>query len=210
MRKINTIVLFILLVPGLELLIYAWAAWTATLDSNNFFAIEPQFIFDKCARNSGRVSAALKLGILIVLGYYGLNQVYNDALKKERFRILLTLFTVNHLCHFFYVFQNFKHHSMALNISENKHGFTTFICILLVPVVVWRINKFSKVLALCLILHLFNVSYFIMDTFYDKIKPGQPAYHNQFGIFITGLALLYIVYKQLKEALSPRSGSVSG
>ncbi len=195
----NKIPLLILIIICAEILIYLWAVWTASLNSDNFFAIESQFIFDKCARNSGRVSSALNLIILLMVGYLGLKQIYLDDTKKDKFRILIALFAVNHLIHFLYVFQTFKHHTMQLNISENKHGFITFICILLIPIILWAFKNLNKALYVCIILHLFNVSYFIMETFYNKIKPDKPVYHNQFGIVVTSAACIYILYRIFRE-----------
>jgi hypothetical protein len=186
--------LLVVSVICLEIIIYVWAVWTSTWSENNFFAIEPKFIFDKCARNSGRVSSALNLGILLMIGYFGLKRIYLDPAKKEALRILITLFAVNHLTHFFFVFQTFKHHTMALNVSENTHGFMTFICILLMPALLWTVKNLNRILYISIILHLINVSYFIMETFYNKIKPDKPAYHNQFGIVVTTAACIYVLY----------------
>lgn len=91
---------------GLEAVIYLWAAWRT----------EPEFVFDKCARNAGRTSSAIILITLLMVGYYGLKGMYLDDKKKDTFRILITLFAVNHLIHFFYVFMRFKSHSEALDI----------------------------------------------------------------------------------------------
>jgi len=88
---------------------------------------------------------------------------------------------------------------MALNISENKHGFITFICIQLIPIILWTFKKLNTALYISIILHLFNVSYFIMETFYNKIKPDKPAYHNQFGIAVTTAACIYILYRVFRE-----------
>ena len=191
--------LLILLVICLEGFIYLWAFWTSTFDRSNFFAIESEFIFDKCARSSGRVSSALNLIILFMIGYSGLKQIYHEDRTKDKFRILMTLFAVNHLVHFFFVFQTFKQHTMELNISDNLHGFITFICILILPVILWSLKNLNKALYFCIILHLFNVSYFIMETFYNKIKPEKPAYHNQFGIAITTAACFYVLYRVFRE-----------
>lgn len=193
------ILLLIAFICCLEILIYLWAFWTSTLDKSNFFAIESEFIFDKCARNSGRVSSALNLIILLMIGYSGLKQIYHDDAKKDKFWILITLFAVNHLVHFFYVFQTFKHHTMTFNISENKHGFITFVCILLTPIILRAFKNLNNVLYICIILHLFNVSYFIMETFYNKIKPDKPAYHNQIGIAVTSAACVYVLYRIFRE-----------
>jgi hypothetical protein len=195
----NKIPLLILLIICLEILIYLWAFWTASLNESNFFAIESQFIFDKCARNSGRVSSALNQIILLMIGYFGLKQIRLDDTKKDAFRILITLFAVNHLVHFFFVFQTFKRHTMEFNISENKHGVITFICILLVPIILWTFKNLNRALSIFILLHLFNVSYFIMETFYNKIKPDKPAYHNQFGIAVTTAACTYILYRIFRE-----------
>ncbi|WP_317898405.1 hypothetical protein [Aurantibacillus circumpalustris] len=88
---------------------------------------------------------------------------------------------------------------MELNISENKHGFITFICVLLIPIILWIFKSINKILYTIIIIHLFNVSYFIMDTFYNKIKPDKPAYHNQFGIVVTTAACIYVFYRIFRE-----------
>jgi hypothetical protein len=173
----------------LEIVIYLWAVWTT----------EAEFVFDKCARNSGRVSSMINLTILIMIGYYGFKKIYLDEKKKDTFRVLITLFAINHLVHFFYVFQNFKHHSLELSLSENMHGFITFIFILLVPIILWLYNNLNTVFYAGITLHLFNVSCFIMKTFYSKVKPDKPAYHNQLGIVVTTAALIYILYRIFRE-----------
>lgn len=183
----------------LEIAIYLWAAWTSRMDKSNFFAIEPEFIFDKCARNSGRVSSFLNLGILLMIGYYGFRNIYADEKKKDAFRILVTLFTVNHLAHFFFVYQNFSHHSMELSLLENLHGFITFICILIFPVILWLFESRSTLFYSAIAIHLFNVSYFIMKTFYSKVQPDKPAYHNQLGILMTTAACVYVVYRFVRD-----------
>lgn len=191
--------LLIVLIFCVEVLIYLWAVWTASLDRSNFFSITEEFIFNKCARNSGRVSSAIILVTLLMVGYYGLKNIYQDDKKKDTFRILITLFAVNHLVHFFYVYQNFKHHAMPLSIAENLHGFITFICIIIMPVILWTVKNLNRVLYFAIILHLFNVSYFICKTFLGKVKPDHPAYHNQFGIVVITAACLYILYRVFRE-----------
>lgn len=191
--------LLLLFVICLELIIYLWSRWTSTLDLSNFFAIEPAFIFDKCARNSGRLSSAINLVIVLLIGYSGYRQISQDATKWKELRVLLTVFALNHFVHFFYVFQTFKHHAMELRISDNLHGFITVCCILLVPVITWFIKHLKPALFICIVLHLFNVSYFIMETFYNKITPEKPAYHNQFGILVTTAACAYLLIKSIRE-----------
>ena len=195
----NKIPILIISIVGLEIAIYLWAVWTSKLDTSNLFAIEPEFVFNKCARNSGRVSSALILIILLMVGYFGLKSIYIDNSKKNSFRILITLFAINHLIHFFYVFMNFKSHTMLLNVSENKHGFITFIFILLIPIILWIFKNLNAVLYVGIILHLFNVSYFINETFLSKVKPDKPAYHNQFGIVVITVACLYVLYGIFRE-----------
>src|SRR5436190_12462862 len=95
--------LLIALICCIELSIYLWAVWTSTLDLNNFFAIQSEFIFDKCARLAGRISSFLILITLLMVGYYGLKNIYSGENKKESFLILITLFTCNHLIHLLFV-----------------------------------------------------------------------------------------------------------
>ena len=77
--------LLIALICVIELLIYLWADWTATLDKSTFFGIEAKFIFAKAARNAGRVSAAIFLPTLLMVGYYGLREIYQDQKKRDAF-----------------------------------------------------------------------------------------------------------------------------
>jgi succinate dehydrogenase hydrophobic anchor subunit len=191
--------LLIVSILCIEVLIYLWAVWTASLDRSNFFSITPEFIFDKCARNSGRVSAALILIILLMSGYYGLKEIYRDEKKKDSFRILMTLFTINHLIHFLFLFLRFRSHSATLDIAENLHGFITFIFIVLIPIILWANKNLNKLLYFAIILHLFNVCYFINKTFLGKVKPDHPAYHNQFGIVVITAACLYVMYRVFRE-----------
>jgi hypothetical protein len=190
MLKKNRLPHLIGLILCLEILIYLWAVWTT----------DPEFIFDKCARNSGRVSSFINLAILLMIGYYGLKKIFREQPMKEKFQALFTLFAVNHFIHFFYVFQNFKSHTLILSPVENFHGMLTFISIPIILLCVWGFNKLNKVLYFAIVLHLFNVSYFIMQTFYSKITPESPAYHNQLGIYVTSAALLYILYRVFRES----------
>jgi hypothetical protein len=182
-----------------ELLIYLWAVWTTTFDMSNFFAIEPGFVFDKCARIAGRISAVLFLITLFMVGYYGLKRIYDDDRKRESFRILITLFAINHLIHFLFLFLRFKSHLAPLSISENLHGFITFIFIIIVPIILWVNKNLNRVLYFAIILDLFNISYFINKTFWGKVKPGHPAYHNQFGIVLISGACVYILHRVYME-----------
>jgi hypothetical protein len=196
----NRIPLLIAFICCIEVLIYVWAVWTASLNKSNFFAIEPEFIFDKCARNAGRISAAIILVTLLMVGYYGLKEIYRDDKKKDSFRVLITLFTLNHLIHFLFVFLRFKSHAAPLTIGANLHGFITFIFIIIVPFILWTYKNLNRVLYWGLILHLFNISYFINKTFLGKVNPpDHPAYHNQFGIVVITAACLYILYRVFLE-----------
>ena len=191
--------LLIALICCVELLIYLWAAWSTTFDKSNFFAIEPAFLFDKCARNSGRISAVLFLIPLFMVGYYGLKEIYADDKKRVSFLILITLFTINHLIHFLFLFLRFKNHETTLSIGENLHGFITFMFIVIIPFFLWGYKNLNRLLYFVILLHLFNISYFINKTFLGKVAPGHPAYHNQFGWVVITVACLYILYRVYLE-----------
>lgn len=185
----NRLPLNILLVLVIECLIYFWALWST----------KSEFIFDKCARNSGRASSAIILLVLLMIGFYGLKKIFNNEKKREIFQSLMVLFSINHLIHLFFVFKNFQSHSLNLTISENLHGFITFISIISVPIILLGLKKLNFFIYTLIILYLFNACYFIMKTFYSKITIEHPAYHNQFGILIISLALIYILYRILRE-----------
>lgn len=195
-KKIPLLIAFICCI---EVLIYLWAAWTATLDRSNFFSIESKFIFAKAARNSGRVSAAIFLITLLVVGYYGLKEIYKDEEKKDAFRILVTLFLINHLIHFIFLFLNVTCLEKPLLTHGNVHGFFTFIFIIIAPFILWTFKKLNWLLYAAILLHLFNVTYFMNKTFLSKVKPEDPAYHDQFGIVAMSAAFLYILYRIFQE-----------
>jgi hypothetical protein len=199
MLTIKRIPLFLLIICGLQLLIYLWAAWTTTFEHSNFFAIEPEFIFDKCARIAGRISSVLILFTLLMVGYYGLKKIYSDEKKRTSFLILLTLFTFNHLIHLLFVLLRFRTHAAPLSIQENLHGFITFIFIIIVPVILWTNQHLNKFLYFGIIVHLLNISYFINKTFVGKVKPDHPAYHNQFGVVVITAACMFILYRVYLE-----------
>jgi len=47
-----------------------------------------------------------------MVGFYGLKYIFVDEKKKDTFRILITLFAINHLIHFFYLYNNFMARSL--------------------------------------------------------------------------------------------------
>ncbi len=194
--------LLILLVCFAEIAVYLWSLWTSTFERGNFFGITPPFIFDKCARISGRVSSALFLLLLITVGYFGLKKIYSTEKLKEKFIVLITIFSFNHLIHLLFVFLRFNTHSKTIHLDGFMpfggitHGFISFAFIVIVPIILWRFKIFNTVIYSLIIFHLLNVSSFIIKTFYDKINlPKNPAYHNQFGILAISLACVLIIYK---------------
>jgi hypothetical protein len=184
----------------LEVVIYLWSAFTATLKEGNYFAINRTLVFAKCARNSGRISAALNLIILILIGYFGLNQIYSEKAKFDLFLNLIIIFTINHLIHFFYLTRNFKRKSKVIKLSEEKHGIFTFVCITLFPIFIWYFRNLNMVLYTCIILHLFNVSYAFIDVLYNKIRwKSKISYHNKIGIIAISLACISVLYRVYLE-----------
>lgn len=178
--------LLLLSVIVLNVLIYLWAVWTA---ENNVM------IFEKSARNSGRPSAAINLILILGLGYYGLKNIYKDKKMKELFQILISLYAVNHLIHFFFVYQNFENKPMKLIPKDNIHGIITFVGILLLPFILAQYKNLNKLLYYFIIIHLINTTWFMIRTFHSKIKPDIPVYLHQIGIWIMVVAIFFILYK---------------
>lgn len=182
--------LLIALIIILNILIYYWA-----------YLIEPETKFAECARNSGRISAAINLILLLMLGHLGLKTIYKEPSKMNIFQNLIMLFTINHLIHFFFVSQNFKSQATDLNISDNLHGFLTFIALILMPIIVYTFKKLSPILYGFILIYFFNITYFISISFYARYKPEDPAYLHRIGIIIMIIALFYILFRVFKERL---------
>ncbi|SFT39966.1 hypothetical protein SAMN05216474_0346 [Lishizhenia tianjinensis] len=182
--------LFISLIILLNLGIYFTALSTETAES----------VYAECARNSGRTAAAINLILLLLMGHYGLQTIYREKFKLKLFKLFITLFAVNHLIHFFFVYKNFERQEMELNVYENLHGFLTFISLLLLPFLVFKFKRLTKTLYYLLLLHFFNVTYFIAISFYARYKPGiDEAYLHRIGILLMILALLYIIVRVFIE-----------
>ncbi len=199
--------LLISLICCLEVSIYLWAVWTSTLDKSNFFGIEPEFIFDKCARLAGRVSSVIILITLLMVGLNGLKKIYRDEKKKESFLILITLFTCNHLIHLLFIILRFRSHGESIslngpiNIGGTLHGVITFATIIIIPFILWNYKYLNKLLYFVIILYLLNISSFIVKTFLGKVKlPDHPAYHNQLGIVLITTSCIYILYRVYQES----------
>ncbi len=71
--------------------------------------------------------------------------------------------------------------------------------IIIAPVILYTCKNLNRLLYFAIILHLFNVTYFMNITFLSKVKPVDPAYHDQFGIFAMTAACLYILYRVFRE-----------
>jgi len=167
--------------------------------------IEPaDRLFAECARNSGRTAAAINLMMLFFIGYLGLKSIFKLKSRLNIFKTLLVLFAINHIIHFFFVMQNFNWHKMELSVVENFHGFITYASIIIVPLLIYKCKKLSKTLYILLLVYLFNVTYFISISFYDRYKPGiDEAYLHRLGILIMIGALFYIIYSVFAERSQP-------
>jgi hypothetical protein len=206
MLTIKRLPLLIAFICCLEVVIYLWAVWTSTMDTGNFFAIQSEFIFDKCARIAGRISSVLILIILLNVGYYGLKSIFADDRKRNSFLILMTLFSFNHIIHLLFVILRFRSHGESITfagpmeIGGALHGFITFSFIVIMPFILWSYKHLNKFLYAVTIFHLLNISCFIVKTFLGKVKPpDHPAYHNQFGAVAISVACVYILYRVYKE-----------
>lgn len=198
--------LLIALICCIEVSIYLWSVWTSTFNEGNYFAIHSEFIFDKCARLAGRISSALILITLLMVGYYGLRKIYGDEKKRESLWNVLTLFTCNHLIHLMFVILRFRSHGESIkfdgpvNIGGTLHGVITFASIIIIPFIFFNYKNLNKLCYFIIILYLFNISSFIVKTFVGKIKPpDHPAYHNQLGIVLITTACIYILYRVYQE-----------
>lgn len=188
--------LYIFLIVLLNIVIYITALSTETADR----------VFAECARNLGRTAAAINLILLFLIGHFGLKTIYKEGLKLNLFRLFITLFAVNHLIHFFFVYQNFNWQKMELNVYDHLHGFITFISLILLPIIVYKFKRLSKFLYGYLVIHFFNATYFIGISFYARYKPGiDEAYLHRIGIFLMILALLYVASRVVVEMIEERS-----
>ena len=85
------------------------------------------------------------------------------------------------------------------------HGFITFISLIALPIIVYKLNRLSKIFYYLLIIYFFNVTYFIGISFYGRYKPGiDEAYLHRIGILIMIFALIYVVFRIFTEGIEER------
>lgn len=183
--------LFLFLIFVLNVLVYFRAAWT----------IEPTTkIFEECVRNSGRVSAGFNLLILLIVGHWGLKTIYQDRTMKKVFLLMFILFAVNHMIHLFFLTQYFVlEHREMLSIGQNKRSLITFVCVILVPIILLRFRTLSKGLYILILAHIFNVTYLMCKLFYSRYKPYDAAYIHRIGVVIMISSVLYVLYRVYAE-----------
>ena len=185
-----------ILILALELIIYVWAVWTASLKNDNYFAISNKQIFEKCARNSGRVSAILNVIILVYVGYWGLEPIYRSRIQFDTFLTIVNILTINHLIHFFYISRNFKRQSLKIKFKQEKRGIFTYICITAFPLFVWYFTELNIEVYLFIVLHLYNASYVFAMALYSKITVNAKiTIHNKLGMIVTTAAWIFMMYR---------------
>ncbi len=162
----------------------------------------PNEVFAECARNSGRTAAAVNLVILLMIGHYGLLSIFKNKRKHFFLFSLSVTFAINHLIHFYFVYQSFSSKNYNLAISENIHGFITYLSILLAPVIISRFKPLGNVSYYLLLLHFYNVTYFISVSFWSRYKPVDPAYLHRLGVLIMIIALSYVAFRVYRERTS--------
>ena len=104
------------------------------------------------------------------------------------------MFAINHVIHFYFVSRNFEIHNRSVGILDNLHGFITYLLILIAPVIAFFYRNLNHLLYTFFILHIINVTYFIGISFYGRIKPIDPNYMHQIGIFIMISAVLLMLF----------------
>ena len=187
---------------ALELIILIWAAWTASLKESNYLAIPQHKIFEKCARNSGRVSAMLNVLILMMIGHFGLQKIYSTQEHFLSFFDLVSLFTLNHLIHFGYISRNFKRQSMKIKFQEEKRGIFTYICITIFPIFLWYFRNLNIWTYIIILMHLLNVSHVFVMALNTKIRvKSKITIHNKLGMFTTVVSWIYVVYSVVMDVL---------
>lgn len=157
--------------------------------------LDPDLIFGECARNSGRISAGINLILLFLIGHFRLKEIYKKVKIKKVFYLLIISFPINHIIHLLFVYLYFKDQHNQLNVIHNIHGAITFLSIVLLPMIFMWYKKLNKGVYIYVVLHFLNVAYFMIDTFYSRVKPVDPAYLHQVGILIMISCSFYMVYR---------------
>ena len=178
----------------IEAVIVTWA----------YFTTDPEFFFDKCARNSGRLSSLILVFLLVYIGKNRLSKIYNVSDLLPTFKTYFILFSINHLIHLLFVGLNFMNHEIELDIVENLHGALTFVGIVVLPFIVFRKSNLDNWFYVVLVIHLLNLSYFVCQTFYSKITDEHPAYHNQLGILVICAGVLYLLHSIYRDRIKYR------
>ncbi len=174
----------------LEFVVFLWA---------NISVEYSDYVFEKCARNSGKASALINIILLSQLVHYGLKGLFQKRERKVQFDLLVFAFALNHLIHFSFILGNFNSKHLELIPAEHVHGVLSFGLILFAPVILGLSKILSGRIYFLILLYIVNSSLFIIKTFVSLISPERYAYFHQFAILVIINLLIGLIYRVYTE-----------
>jgi hypothetical protein len=195
----NKLMLFSGVVMVLEIAIFFWVDYISTAD---------YLVYQLAARYSGRLSFMIFAGMMLFTGIVGLKQIFKTERLKSFFIILLSLFSVNHVLHFYFLAMSHLEQNETLLIPKNIIGGTAYILLILSPFYLFKREMTTKIYwSVQSFLFLLTVIFFVSYLRRFMIEFPQPTHIGVLYSIITTIGLLVFLngYKVFKESTESRS-----
>jgi len=119
----------ILIILGLELFNYFWtSSITEDLD----------ILYSLLARYSARISFVLLCLLGTWIAGIGLNNIFLNPSKRSLLLGGITAFTINHLIHYYFLYQNFQVSGLDISSKYISFGALGYLILTIAPIVLWR------------------------------------------------------------------------
>ena len=116
---------------------------------------DPEIIYSLRARYSARLSFIILCTLGTWIASLGLNNIFANAKKRELLMAGIAAFSVNHLIHYYFLFQNFEVSGLDITSKYISFGALAYVILTLAPFLIWKWNSLTP-------LRYYSINGFIM------------------------------------------------
>ncbi len=154
-----------------------------------------------------RYSARISFAILSILGLWiaslGLHTIFANEEKRNILIGGITAFSINHLIHYFYLYNNFEVNDLDIQSKYVSFGALAYIVLALAPLVIWRWNTLTRgryYLIYGFIILMISICIFTYSSRFGSSLPMSPpmwVFRILIGIGVITIAIM--VGRMIKE-----------
>lgn len=159
--------------------------------------------FSLKARYSARISFATLTIIGIWMAAIGLKNIFANDKKRQLFIGGILAFTINHLIHYWYLYQNFEANGLDISSKYISFGALSYLILTFVPILIWKWNQLTKsryyMLSGFIVLMISICLYTYSSRFESNLPLPPPSWLFSIFIGIGGIVILGILGRIWKD-----------